>query len=220
MSFKDRSDAGRQLAAALAGYKDQQPVILALPRGGVPVAAAEAALFVRFFATSGRSDFSVALIVGYSLRPSRQDPGHDWQGRRWRSPGSRAKGFCACQGLRRRGVGMCLAISTPAVLPSVGRKTSAPRTCLTPLNTSPAPSPVNASRPPSRTTRASLGASAVRYSFTVTDFHRLPFAGLPAHPSTTSKPGNGGWPRRPASAISWTRCMKALSTSSMVQKSS
>jgi hypothetical protein len=24
------------------------------------------------------------------------------------------------------------------------------------------------------------------YTFTVTDFHRLPFAGLPAHPSTTS----------------------------------
>ena len=39
MPFKDRSDAGRKLAAALAGYKDQQPVILALPRGGVPVAA-------------------------------------------------------------------------------------------------------------------------------------------------------------------------------------
>jgi hypothetical protein len=48
----------------------------------------------------------------------------------------------------------------------------------------PAPSPVNASRLPSRTTRASLGASAVRYSFTVTDFHRLPLAGLPANPST------------------------------------
>jgi hypothetical protein len=45
---------------------------------------------------------------------------------------------------------MCLATSTPAVLPSVGRKTSAPRTCLTPLNTSPAPSPVNASPLPSR----------------------------------------------------------------------
>ena len=43
MSFKDRSDAGRQLAAALASYKDQQPVILALPRGGVPVAARVAA---------------------------------------------------------------------------------------------------------------------------------------------------------------------------------
>src|SRR5271166_407833 len=89
-----------------------------------------------------------------------------------------------CEGLRRRGAGMCLAISTPAVLPSVGRKTSAPRTCLTPLNTSPAPSPVNASRLSSRAARASLGAGAVRYSFTVTDFHRLPLAGLPAHPST------------------------------------
>ena len=43
MSFKDRSDAGRKLAAALASYKDQQPVILALPRGGVPVAAEVAA---------------------------------------------------------------------------------------------------------------------------------------------------------------------------------
>jgi putative phosphoribosyl transferase len=43
MSFKDRSDAGCQLAAALASYKDQQPVILALPRGGVPVAAEVAA---------------------------------------------------------------------------------------------------------------------------------------------------------------------------------
>jgi hypothetical protein len=32
--------------------------------------------------------------------------------------------------------------------------------------------------------RASLGAGAVRYSFTVTDSHRLPLAGLPAHPST------------------------------------
>jgi hypothetical protein len=31
--------------------------------------------------------------------------------------------------------------------------------------------------------RASLGAGAVRYSFTVVDFHRLPLAGLPAHPS-------------------------------------
>ena len=92
------------------------------------------------------------------------------------------KASCACQGLRRRGASMCLAISTPAVLPSVGRKTSAPRICLTPLNTSPAPSPVNASRLPSRAARASLGAGAVRYAFTVTDFHRLPLAGLPAHP--------------------------------------
>jgi predicted phosphoribosyltransferase len=39
MSFKNRVDAGRKLARALASYKGQNAVILALPRGGVPVAA-------------------------------------------------------------------------------------------------------------------------------------------------------------------------------------
>jgi predicted phosphoribosyltransferase len=39
MPFMNRSDAGRRLAHALARYKDQRPVVLALPRGGVPVAA-------------------------------------------------------------------------------------------------------------------------------------------------------------------------------------
>ncbi len=39
MPFRDRSDAGRKLVKALAGYKKLRPVVLALPRGGVPVAA-------------------------------------------------------------------------------------------------------------------------------------------------------------------------------------
>jgi predicted phosphoribosyltransferase len=39
MAFADRSDAGRQLAALLMPYKTEDPVVLALPRGGVPVAA-------------------------------------------------------------------------------------------------------------------------------------------------------------------------------------
>jgi predicted phosphoribosyltransferase len=43
MPFRNRADAGRKLAAALAAYKDERPVVLALPRGGVPVAAEVAA---------------------------------------------------------------------------------------------------------------------------------------------------------------------------------
>ena len=43
MPFKNRSEAGQKLARALSNYKDQHPVILALPRGGVPVAAEVAA---------------------------------------------------------------------------------------------------------------------------------------------------------------------------------
>src|SRR3990170_7920818 len=39
MPFHDRTDAGRKLAQALAKYKDQRPIVFALPRGGVPVAA-------------------------------------------------------------------------------------------------------------------------------------------------------------------------------------
>ncbi len=38
MPFNDRKDAGLRLAAALDGYRSARPVVLALPRGGVPVA--------------------------------------------------------------------------------------------------------------------------------------------------------------------------------------
>lgn len=36
--FVDRSDAGRQLAARLLSYKEEHPLVLGLPRGGVVVA--------------------------------------------------------------------------------------------------------------------------------------------------------------------------------------
>jgi putative phosphoribosyl transferase len=37
-SFRDREDAGRRLVERLEQYRDEDPIILALPRGGVPVA--------------------------------------------------------------------------------------------------------------------------------------------------------------------------------------
>lgn len=39
MMFRNRIDAGRRLAAELSAYEGEDVVVLALPRGGVPVAA-------------------------------------------------------------------------------------------------------------------------------------------------------------------------------------
>ncbi len=63
MSFKDRSEAGRKLAKALAAYKDQRPVILALPRGGVPVAAEVAA------ALHAPLDLILVRKIGVPIQP-------------------------------------------------------------------------------------------------------------------------------------------------------
>jgi putative phosphoribosyl transferase len=63
MGFRDRTDAGRKLAAALAAYKDKDPVVLALPRGGVPVAAEVAARL--------GADLDLALVrkIGVPFEP-------------------------------------------------------------------------------------------------------------------------------------------------------
>ena len=39
MTFRNRDDAGRRLAARLLKYKGEEAVVFALPRGGAPVAA-------------------------------------------------------------------------------------------------------------------------------------------------------------------------------------
>lgn len=63
MAFRDRAEAGRRLAAALAGYKDQSPVVLALPRGGVAVAAEVAA------ALSAPLDLVLVRKIGAPFQP-------------------------------------------------------------------------------------------------------------------------------------------------------
>jgi len=63
MPFKDRLDAGRRLASKLSDYKDQQPAILALPRGGVPVAAEVAA------ALNAPLDLILVRKIGVPFQP-------------------------------------------------------------------------------------------------------------------------------------------------------
>src|SRR5512135_1944534 len=63
MPFADRTDAGRKLAQALAPYKDQHVVVLALPRGGVPVAAEVAA------ALRAPLDLILVRKIGVPMQP-------------------------------------------------------------------------------------------------------------------------------------------------------
>jgi predicted phosphoribosyltransferase len=63
MPFKDRIEAGRKLAATLAMYGNQHPAILALPRGGVPVAAEVAA------ALHAPLDLVIVRKIGVPFQP-------------------------------------------------------------------------------------------------------------------------------------------------------
>lgn len=63
MLFRDRRDAGRRLAVELAGYRDQDPLVLGLPRGGVPVAYEVAR------ALGARLDVWVVRKVGAPYQP-------------------------------------------------------------------------------------------------------------------------------------------------------
>jgi putative phosphoribosyl transferase len=71
MAFEDRVDAGRKLAAALTPYKDKSPAILALPRGGVPVAAEIATMLaapldlilVRKIGVPGNRELAMGAVV-------------------------------------------------------------------------------------------------------------------------------------------------------------
>jgi putative phosphoribosyl transferase len=70
-TFADRSEAGRRLARALVAMKLVDPVVLALPRGGVPVAAEVAAalhapldlLLVRKIGAPAQRELAVAAVA-------------------------------------------------------------------------------------------------------------------------------------------------------------
>ena len=69
--FRDREDAGRRLAERLAEYRDEDPVVLALPRGGVPVAyeislslgAPLDVLVARKLGALGREEFGIGAVA-------------------------------------------------------------------------------------------------------------------------------------------------------------
>lgn len=70
MHFQDRLDAGHQLAQALAPYRGQHPLVLAIPRGAVPMArvVAEAlggeldVVLVRKIGAPDWAEFAVAAV--------------------------------------------------------------------------------------------------------------------------------------------------------------
>ena len=82
MLFRDRSDAGRQLAARLTHYAGRDDVrVLALPRGGVPVGyeVAEAlaapldVFLVRKLGVPGHEELAMGAIASGGIRVLNQD---------------------------------------------------------------------------------------------------------------------------------------------------
>src|SRR5512132_1866553 len=80
--FADRREAGRDLAARLAAYRGQpNVVVLALPRGGVPVAfeiaeALDAPLdifLVRKLGMPGQPEFAIGAIASGGVRVLSED---------------------------------------------------------------------------------------------------------------------------------------------------
>lgn len=69
--FRNRAEAGRRLGAVLARFKSERPLILALPRGGVPVGYEVAralhaeldVLVVRKLGAPGHEEFGIGAVV-------------------------------------------------------------------------------------------------------------------------------------------------------------
>jgi len=71
MIYENRSDAGKRLARELAEYECQKPLVLALPRGGMPVAAEIARalnapldlILVRKLGVPGQPELAMGAVI-------------------------------------------------------------------------------------------------------------------------------------------------------------
>ena len=71
MIYENRAEAGKRLARKLAAYKGQDPLILALPRGGLPVAAEIARalnapldlILVRKLGVPGQPELAMGAVI-------------------------------------------------------------------------------------------------------------------------------------------------------------
>ena len=80
-AFRDRVDAGQQLAHALLHHRGTNALVLGLPRGGVPVAAQVAAtrgaeldvLVVRKLGVPGHEELAMGAVAGGGLRVLNDD---------------------------------------------------------------------------------------------------------------------------------------------------
>jgi predicted phosphoribosyltransferase len=79
--FEDRRDAGRRLAEKLSRFKDERPVVFALPRGGVPVGyeisrslGAPLDVFVsRKLGAPGQPEFGIGAVAAGGVRVLNRD---------------------------------------------------------------------------------------------------------------------------------------------------
>jgi putative phosphoribosyl transferase len=79
--FRDRHDAGRKLASMLGHLRDEAPVVVGLPRGGVPVAAEVATalgapldvVLVRKLGTPGQPELAMGAIGEDGVRVVNED---------------------------------------------------------------------------------------------------------------------------------------------------
>jgi len=70
-AFADRADAGRKLASLLERFRDERPVVVGMPRGGVPVAAEVArslhapldVALVRKIGAPGNREFAIGAVA-------------------------------------------------------------------------------------------------------------------------------------------------------------